>query len=195
MNQTVSAVNELIRRARDGDREALGELLEQHRPYLRLLTDRKFDRGLGQRLDGSDIVQQTFLSAYRRFPKFAGEAHPEFLAWLQIVHDNNLRDAVRRHVQAEKRAVGREQRLSNVPEAILAEELRPTQRVMLTEDSVRLAQALEQLPDDQKAAVRLRYFEGWTLTELSSHLNRSEDAVASLIKRGIRKLRQVLPAE
>ncbi len=192
MNQTASTLNELIRRARAGDREALGDLLEQHRAYLRVLTDRKFDKGLGQRLDASDVVQQTFLSAYKRFSQFAGQVHPEFLAWLQHVHDNNLRDAVRRHVQAEKRAVGREQRLSDVPEAALAEELRPTQRVLLSEDSVRLAQALEHLPDDQKTAVRLRYLEGWTLAELSSHLERSEDAVASLIKRGIRKLRQTL---
>ena len=63
---------------------------------------------------------------------------------------------------------------------------------MRDEQSVRLAAALAKLPDDQREAVRLRHLEGCTLAELAERFNRSEDAVAALLKRGLENLRKRL---
>jgi hypothetical protein len=51
MNRTASQREDLFRRARSGDREALGALLEEHRSYLHVLTDRQLDQQLEARLD------------------------------------------------------------------------------------------------------------------------------------------------
>ena len=58
--------------------------------------------------------------------------------------------------------------------------------------AIRLAQALETLPEDQREAVRLRYLEGQSLAEIVDHMSKSKDAVASLLKRGMRNLRKQL---
>ena len=63
---------------------------------------------------------------------------------------------------------------------------------MRGEDAVRLAAALCELPEDQRKAVRLRHLEGFTLQQLAEHFDRSPEAVAGLLKRGLRKLRKLL---
>jgi RNA polymerase sigma-70 factor (ECF subfamily) len=53
-----------------------------------------------------------------------------------------------------------------------------------------LAQAVETLPEDQREAIRLRYLEGWSLAQIAEHFDRSQVAVAGLLKRGLRGLRE-----
>ena len=187
--QTQSEFSQLIVRARDGDEHALGAVLEQHRAYLRLLSRRALDGPLAARLDPSDVIQQTFLSACRNFAKFHGAQGAEFRAWLLQIHERNLQDAVRQHVLADKRAVGQE-----VPIAATAtidvQASSPSQRLLRSEQAVSLAESVEALPDDQREAVRLRHLEGWSLAELAGRLNRSERAVAALLNRGIENLRR-----
>ncbi len=62
----------------------------------------------------------------------------------------------------------------------------------ISREAVRLAEVMSSLPEDQREAVRLRHLEGWSLVELEHHFVRSETAVASLIKRGLEKLRKQL---
>ena len=53
-----------------------------------------------------------------------------------------------------------------------------------------IAEALDGLPADQREVVRLRFLEGWAFKEIAAHLERSEDSVAGLLKRGLRNLRK-----
>ena len=64
---------------------------------------------------------------------------------------------------------------------------------MRSEQAVWLARAMRKLPEDQCEALRLRYLEGWSLREIAERLERSEMAIASLIKRGLQGLRKRLP--
>jgi RNA polymerase sigma-70 factor (ECF subfamily) len=66
---------------------------------------------------------------------------------------------------------------------------------MANEQAVVLTLALEELPADQREAVRLRHLEGLPLAEIADRLGRSEDAVAGLLKRGMRTLRERLKDE
>ena len=185
--------------ARAGDSAAVGLLLEQYRPYLRILAQRHLDGPLGVRLDASDLVQQTCLSAIRAIATFDGVNEAAFVAWLRTIHENNIRSAVRDHLVAEKRAAGRE--VSAADEAALdrslaqASESSPSQRLMHGESTVLLAAALQDLPDDQREAVRLRYLEGRSLAEIARRLDRSVVAAAGLVKRGLIQLRKVLKDE
>jgi RNA polymerase sigma-70 factor, ECF subfamily len=55
-----------------------------------------------------------------------------------------------------------------------------------------LAACLTRLPDDQREAVMRHHLQGWSLAELAAHLQRSEGAVAGLLHRGLKQLKQML---
>jgi len=196
MNQSHSAVEELLRRARRGDREALGELLEQHRAYLRILAERYIYGQLAARVDASDVIQQTCLSVYGNFDKFHGKEKAEFIAWLRRIHEQNIQNVVREHTLVQKRALGREQprddRQSESRQFPPADQTTASQRVLRDERAVQLARTLEKLPDDQREVVRLRHLEGWSLARIAGQLDRSEAATIGLLKRGMRNLRKYL---
>jgi len=196
MSPTGPDISELIRFARSGDREALGRLLETHRAYLKILSRRHLDGRLAARIDDSDLIQQTCLSAFRNFNKFQGTAEGEFVAWLLRIHEQNLQNVLRDNVHAQKRAVGREQSLDNsqlgqrgLPTESAAT---PSRRAMQGERAVQLALALDKLPESQCEAVRLRHLEGWSLAHIATKMQRSEDSVVGLIQRGMKKLKTLL---
>lgn len=196
MSRSASRLHrELIQRARSGDEQALGHLLDRHRPYLKLLAQREIEGRLDARIDGSDLVQQTCLSALRRFEEFVGEHEEQFIAWLRAIHEGNIRDTIRRHIYTAKRAVGVERRQDgsrNSEDPVDKSSASPSRRMLHGEAAVRLAETLSRLPDDQCEAVRLRHLEGWSLARMAARFKRSETAVAALVKRGLANLRKYL---
>lgn len=195
MNQASDQVEQLIRRAREGDSEALGELLDKHRAYLRAMARRRIDGKLAVRVDASDLIQQTCLSVHKNFDKFAGEGEAEFVAWLGKVHEQNILNAVRDHAGAQKRAIGREQRPPETGSSAgefqyAANQARPSQHAVRKEQVNELMQMLDKLPQDQREAVRLRHLEGRSLEQIAQQMGRSQAATVGLIKRGMQKLRE-----
>jgi RNA polymerase sigma-70 factor (ECF subfamily) len=189
--------NQLLERALRGDREALGRLLEAERMTLHRLAQRQLEGRIAARVDASDVVQQTFLDAYRSFPQFAGQDARELVAWLQGILDHKVATAIRDHTLLQKRNLGREQSIddSQAGGAALKQELdaghsSPSQKALRGEEAERLSQALTALPADQREAVRLRHLEGWALADIAQHLGRTPAATAGLIKRGMQALRR-----
>ena len=77
-------------------------------------------------------------------------------------------------------------------EKLASRQSSPSSRAMRGEAAVRLAQAMDRLPIDQCEAIRLRYLEGSSLTQIATEMQRSEVAAAGLLKRGLRGLRNDL---
>ena len=71
----------LLTRARQGDADSLGALLELYRNYLHLLARTQIDLHLQGRVSPSDVVQETFLQACRHFGQFRGGSDKELLLW------------------------------------------------------------------------------------------------------------------
>lgn len=195
MAHSDSAVEELIRRAQAGDREALGRLLEQHRDKLRGAAQRQISGKLAARIDASDVVQQTCLSVYGNIAKFQGIHEGEFIAWLNRIHEQNIQNVIRDHAQTQKRDIGRERSLDaghrgeQVP---TANDSTPSQQAIRGEQAIKVARMLAKLSPDQREVVRLRHLEGWTLAQISTHLDRSEAAIIGLLKRGMQQLRTLM---
>jgi RNA polymerase sigma-70 factor (ECF subfamily) len=181
-----------------GNMAARGRLFGHYRPYLKLLAERQLAGRLSQRVDASDIVQQTFLEARRDLNQFHGASADDFLAWLTRLLHNNVSQTIRDNVFAAKRSVRREQPQpgGNESTAVWQEPAAaissPSQRAMRGEAAVELARLLETLPADQREAVRLRHLEGWSLAAIATHMDRSIVATAGLIKRGLQALRRDL---
>lgn len=184
----------LLVKAKEGDDAALGELLQRYRPYLRVMAEQAIGPALGQRHDASDVIQQTCIEAVTAFPGFEGASEGQLSAWLRQILRRNVSNLVRDN-RAAKRDVRKEQALyqGGAMTTLVwldpqAGESSPSEKVMRGEGVLRLAAALETLPDDQRAAVRMRFLDGLSLAEIANELDRSTSAVAGLLHRGLRGL-------
>ena len=183
-----SEIARLIPLAQAGNASALGRLLDLHRDYLRALAIQRFTPKLKGKLDGSDIVQQTCLSVHRQIGEFVGTEPAEFVAWLRQIHERNILNAARDQLQTQKRDVDREVRIDQ--EKIVGQELSPSHIVLRDEAASQLRAAMEHLPEDEREAIRLRYFENWTVSKIGEHLGLTPDAVTWLMKRSMKHLKQ-----
>ncbi len=168
--------------------------VESYRTYLLLLARLQLGENLQGKLDPSDLVQQTLLKAHQNAAQFRGKSDAEHVAWLRTILANTLTDAVRKFAP---RAGPRERSLaasveqsSRRLEAILAaDQTSASQRVIRHEQLIRLADALAQLPDDQRQAVELRHLQGLPTSEIARQMNRSIAAIGGLLQRALRALR------
>jgi RNA polymerase sigma-70 factor (ECF subfamily) len=176
--------------------------LERFRDYLRLLARLQLDPRIQGKLDPSDVVQQTLLEAFQKRDQFRGSTDAERAGWLRQILARNLADALRTFGQ-EKRDVSRERSLeeslresSSRLEGWLTDDLHsPGDEAERQERAIRLAVALAGLPEGQREALVLQYWESCTLAQIGERLGRTTAAVAGLLKRGLKKLRQELQEE
>src|SRR5262245_47471701 len=93
----------LLRLALANDDQALGQLLEQYRDYLELLARLQIGRRFQGKVDPSDLVQETFLAAYRNFARFRGTTDAELAAWLREILAGRLAKLVRHYLGTRRR--------------------------------------------------------------------------------------------
>jgi RNA polymerase sigma-70 factor (subfamily 1) len=143
------------------------------------------------RIDASDIVQLTYVTALQSFSQFTGSRQGEFCAWLYTVHDRVVQRVARDHVRTQKRSVQREERKtdSHLGQLGVIVDSTASQKVVHQESLVKLTLSMDALPEDQREAVRLRYCEGWPLERIAREMNRTMPSVAGLLKRGLKTLR------
>ncbi|MCO8125033.1 sigma-70 family RNA polymerase sigma factor [Stieleria sp. TO1_6] len=190
---------DLLRRAVAGDRESLDRLLESYSGYLHVLSRGQLDKRIQQRVDPSDIVQETLLEAHRDIASFRGAELHEFTGWLRQVLVHNIANAVGTHMLAAKRSVRREQILGSLSasidqshqrlSALTAGHRSPASEADHQETLSELASALEQLPANYRTVIVFRHLEGLDFAEIASRMARSSGAVRMLWLRAIEQLR------
>jgi RNA polymerase sigma-70 factor (ECF subfamily) len=172
--------------------------LERFRDYLALLARLQLDARLLGKVDLSGVVQQTLLEAYQALNRFP-EHNSVRVEWLRRILANNLRDEIRR-LNAATRDVSREQPLEAALDAssarlgawLAADQSSPSQQAIRQEELLALATALACLPEDQRQAVEWHHLQGRPLAEIAANFGRSKGAVAQLLFRGLKKLRELL---
>ena len=181
--------------ARQGSREALGQLLEAYRAYLLLLAQRELDPELRSKGGASDLVQQTFLEAQRDFSHFRGETEAELAGWLRQILMNNLASFSRRYRETAKRKLGCEVSLEAAPQdqeglrqALADPAANPVQEAIHHEEAGLVNSALGRLPEDYRQALLLRYRDGLSFEEIGRHLQRSPNAASKLWLRAVERL-------
>ena len=182
----------LLNAAKSGNDDALGELIEEFRPLLRAEAMQSLAE-VQARVGASDVVQLSWLSAFRGFPLFEGDIDA-FIGWLRKIHDCNIKDAMRDQ-HADKRAIGKEVAASGVLPVVPGKITTASQRLVRREQQEQMDACLEQLPVAQREAIRLRFYEGLAVAEIVERMGRSETAVAGLLKRGLSTLRQLMKDE
>jgi RNA polymerase sigma-70 factor (ECF subfamily) len=184
------------------DEKAHDDRLARFRPYLQMLARMAWDRNLQAKVDPSDVVQQTLLQAQRNLDRLRGVTDAELAAWLRKILANELAQT-RRTFRQEKRDLAREisydalVEQSSVRLAGLAveEDTSPSEHAEFNERALRVAAAVENLPEGQREAVTLHYFQDLTLPEIAQRMEKSTTAIAGLVHRGLTKLRATLSDE
>jgi RNA polymerase sigma-70 factor (ECF subfamily) len=183
----------------DPKSEAGGLAVEQFRKYLLLLAQAHLGHQLGAKLEASDVVQQTLLDAHRQRQQFRGRTAGEMAAWLRRMLACNLADALRA-LHRGKRDVARERSLdaeleqssARIGAWLAAEESSPSEHAARNEQLLQLSDGVAALPDAQRDAVVLHYWQGLPLVGVAQQMGRTPAAVAGLLQRALRALRSQL---
>jgi RNA polymerase sigma-70 factor (ECF subfamily) len=179
----------------EGFSEALGQVLQAYRPYLMEIARREINRSLQVKGAASDLVQETFLEATRNFSHFHGVSSAQLRAWLRGILVHRLSKQRRRFCQTRKRGIDRERRLEELDTSLLATGPTPSQIVSAGEELERFHQAIEQLPEDYRRVLQLRYQEGLTFEAIGPRMGRTANAARLLWLRAVERIKQSLRIE
>lgn len=171
--------------------------VDDYRNYLKLLGRLQISPQFGDKLDLSGIVQDTLLEAHQAAATLQIASESARLAWLRRAFGCNLADELRklgtaaRDISRELQSPDALEKSSARLEAwLIGDFSTPGTQAARNEQLLRLAAELDALPEDQRLAVELRHLHGLPLAEVAERLNRSRDAAAGLVIRGLRQLRQ-----
>ena len=188
---------ELVGRARSGDTDALTSLLRAHGPSVQ--SSLEIDRKWRSVLDVEDVMQVTYLEAFLRIDRLTGNDVKSFVAWLDTIARNNLRDAVRalntqKRPNPDRRVTSKQEEDSAIA---LLEELAvttstPSRKVHREEAKQFLQRAIDRLPESYQEVVRRYELEGQPAAEVAKAMGKSRGAVFMIRARARERLAQLL---
>jgi RNA polymerase sigma-70 factor (ECF subfamily) len=174
----------LIKKAKGGDSEAFGDLYERYaESVFRFIYSQTTNR-----FDAEDITGDVFLRAWQSLSNYEERGFP-FSAYLFRIARNVMIDRSRKRKPIselpEDELMAGESTLELEPSTILAEKLKHTE----------IVNTLEELREDYRTVLILRFFNDLTTEETSDVMGRSAGAVRVLQHRALSALRTLLPAQ
>jgi RNA polymerase sigma-70 factor (TIGR02960 family) len=170
--------------------------LERHRRELHVHCYRM----LGSFTDAEDLVQETFVKAWRHRDQFVTGSN--LRAWLYRIATNVCLDAIRSKGRQVDHRAGRAEAtwLEPYPDALLdqvTDETADPESVVVGRETIELAfiAAIQALPPRQRAVLVLNASLGWNPTETAVALEMTQPAVNSALQRARATLRDRLPSE
>jgi RNA polymerase sigma-70 factor (ECF subfamily) len=182
MDATEAAAD--LARARQGDSEAFRTLVERHsRSVFRLAY-----RMTGNEQDAEDVVQESFLRAYRQLGRF--ESRANFGTWLYRIVANCSVDLMR--AKQARHDMTRSESLEEAAHLPSADSPDPERLAGSGEIQRRVAEALAELSPLERAAFTLRHYEGRSIDEICKTLGLGTSAAKHSVFRAVKKLRVAL---
>lgn len=176
---------ELVSRSVGGDTESFNQLIKRWEKPIYALAYRT----IGREDDARDVVQETFLRAFRGLAGFKGQA--KFSSWLYRIALNLCRDWIRRERRAPVVATpegvdlvelaGEGDAVERVDDAVVRKDL-----------SRAVAAAMKVLPDEQRTAIILKEYHGLTFQEIADLLGCPLSTVKTRLYQGMSVLRREL---
>mgnify|MGYP001823912861 CR=1 FL=1 len=182
---------------RADDRASLERLFVQHRDYLKHVVRLRMDQRLQQRVDASDIVQETHLEALRRVDEYVRKPVLSLRLWLRQIACDRLVMAQREHLAAQKRSLHQETCLPDdlsvgVAQQLVAGAASPSMVLSQKEVARLVREAVAGLDEDDREIILLHSFEGLTSTESSQLLGIEPAAARKRFGRALRRLQEKL---
>ncbi len=193
-------INQLENLVRSHDQDALAELLELYRPRLRAFVTKNMSSALAQKVDADDIVQETCLSCLTSLPEIEFSTRQPF-DWVCHVAKRRIMDAGRRYSGSQKRDVKREvaQGGGNQPQSmvdlLVASITSPSKAFSRDQREFKLWSAFEQLPEESRSALQMRYVEALPTKQIAERMGKSDGAIRVMLTRSLKKLEAIIEAE
>ena len=172
--------------ARDGNSEAFRALVERHSRAVYRLAHRM----TGNPSDAEDVVQETFLKAYRQLGRF--ESRANFGTWLHRIAVNCSIDLIRSRPHREAAHDAADLEEIGTPGTQDTTQRTPERLMLSTEVQDRITEAMSTLSQRERAAFVLRHFEGHSIDDISRSLGLKANATKHSIFRAVRKMRSAL---
>jgi RNA polymerase sigma-70 factor, ECF subfamily len=173
--------------ARDGNSDAFRTLVERHSRAVYRLAHRM----TGNPSDAEDVVQETFLKAYRQLGRF--ESRANFSTWLHRIAVNCSIDLIRSRPHRE---AGHDmtdlEHIGPAEDESAGAQKTPERLMLSTEVQDRITAAMSDLSQRERAAFVLRHFEGHSIEDISRSLGLKANATKHSIFRAVRKMRAAL---
>jgi RNA polymerase sigma-70 factor, ECF subfamily len=199
--KTPESEDNLSKRIRSGDQEALAELLHSHREPMIVFIKSITSERLRAVVEADDLYQEVSTTA------LAGLATAPLveytpMQWLQQIARRRVIDAHRFHFGAKRRDAGRQVSMHAGGERdspgggleawIAASMTSPTAALSRDIRLSRLHEVISQLPEEQQTVVRMRYIDGKPTKQIAEAIGKTDVAVRVLLSRTIRSLEQQL---
>jgi RNA polymerase sigma-70 factor (ECF subfamily) len=174
-----------IGRAKAGDADAFRQLVERHsQPIFRVAY-----RMTGNEHDADDVVQETFLRAYRTLERF--EERANFSTWLHRIAVNCSLDLLRARGRHD-RHYGGDPEEAEMTGAMKSNDALQDRLLLSAELQTHVSKAMERLTGNERTAFVLRHFDGMPVEEIGKTLGIQVSAAKHTIFRAVRKLRESL---
>jgi RNA polymerase sigma-70 factor, ECF subfamily len=176
------ADEDVMQLVQDGDARAFEVLYDRHAGAAFSLAYRIVGHAAG----AEDVTQEAFVSVWRSRLRYDAQRGSVRTWVLGIVHNRAI-DGLRRNTAHDRRRgsiEGAEERLE-APERTEVEAAR-------REDARTVQRAMTQLPDDQRRAIELAYFGGFTHSEIAEIMDTPLGTVKGRVRHGLDKLRRQL---
>ncbi|MGN0344605.1 MAG: RNA polymerase sigma factor [Lachnospiraceae bacterium] len=173
---------ELVRRMKKGERAAFDKLYEQY--YDRLY--RTACMITGNRADGEDVTQETFIKAYLNCDKLKKEE--QFRYWLYQILNRTAWQIAKKHAKERP-----EERILELADTSTADS--PAVKVLQDEQERAIAEAVRRLEYRQRTTVILYYFNGLGTKEIARVMECMEGTVKSRLFTARKNLRTLLSEE
>lgn len=196
-----SDIEALVKQIEEGSEAALLEFLEVHRTPVLSFINKNMSDALKSKVEATDILQEVSLNAVASFNEFDFEKKTPF-NWLCHLAERRIIDNHRKYFQVQKRAAGREVKQAagdgekqGFMDLLVASMTSPSQAFSRGAREMKLLTALETLPEESREAIRLKYVEGLTSSQIADQLGKSDVAVRVLVSRSMAKLQEILKQE
>jgi RNA polymerase sigma-70 factor (ECF subfamily) len=176
-----------IERAKAGDSDGFRTLVQRHsRSVFRLAY-----RMTGNEFDAEDVVQETFLRAYKQLDHY--ESRSSFGTWIYRIASNYALDLIRsRKRHTDRRVIADHEDGGDILDHVKAPEPGQDRVYYSAQLREKLQCALGDLSDQERTAFLLRHFEGKSIDEIGAVLSLGTSATKNSIFRAVRKVREAL---
>lgn len=188
----------LLERIRNGDASAFEVLFKRHRRPLQKAIALRMDRRVAARVGASDVLQETYLEAFRRLPKYLEQEGMPFYLWLYWIAREKVIGLHRRHLGAGKRTVRHEVPLMPVESSaefvsgLIGKLPSPSQELARAELAEQLRVALGRLNAGERDLILWRHFEQLSARDMAQLLHITEAAANKRYIRAVERLRKIL---
>jgi RNA polymerase sigma-70 factor (ECF subfamily) len=195
--------SQIARLTSHGD-QALADAMAEYAPRLHHAVELRVDPRVVGRVDAADVLQEAFLEARKRLPRYLSDPSVPVFVWLRGVVLDTLIDFHRRHLGAKMRDAGQEVSLHRhaTPDAssvalaacLIGDLTSPSQAAIREETARQIEVALAGMDEIDREVLILRHFEQMTNDEVAAVVGVKKAAASRRYMRALARFRQVLLA-